>query len=353
MDQPNTALQNFDQIERIGHVAMLYCKTFAVTFHLGRFCNYNCSYCWTHARSDVKDHRPTEVVIATIAEIKRQARDNGFTGFMITLSGGEPILHKGFLAIVGALSDDEPNCTWQKLHLTTNLSAGIPWWRQFVEAGRNLNAVSVTASWHASEGVDRTRHRQEFADKNVFLRDHVVCLTNIVMVPDLWDTLYDDAEYFNSRGMNVCLKPQSDKNCEYIVEGYTPEMIDAMKNNFIAHLPTLKRPRPRHQPVTITPDGRVAAVELGAQDGSVSYIDHCERLHVDGFKSFTGWQCNAGFQSIVIREPGGIVRRGFGCHDAPLGSIDGGFQLFADPIPCITDRCRNTFDLKIPKRIIR
>ena len=340
------ALQNFEQIDRIGHVTMLYRNIFAVTFHLGRFCNYNCSYCWTHGRSDVKDHRPTEVVIATIAEIKRQARANGFTGFMITLSGGEPILHKGFLTIVQTLSDDEPNCTSQQMHLTTNLSAGIPWWRQFVEAGRNINTVSITASWHPTEGgADRAKHRREFADKNVFLRDHVFCLTNIVMVPDAWDALYEDAEYFHSRGMNVCLKPQSDKNCQHIVDGYTPAMLEAMRHNFIDHQPTLQRPKPRHEPLP----GRVTAIiELGAED-SVTYIDHAERIQADGFKSFTGWQCNAGFQSIVIREPGGIIRRGFSCHDAPLGTIDGGFQLFANPTPCVTDRCRSTFDLKIPK----
>src|SRR4051812_13768755 len=115
MHQPHSVLQDFEQIDRIGHVAMLHGKTFAVTFPLGRYCNYNCSYCWLHAHSDVKDHRPTKVVIDTITEIKRQARQMDFTGFMITLSGGEPILHKGFLAIVGALSDDEPNYTRQHL----------------------------------------------------------------------------------------------------------------------------------------------------------------------------------------------------------------------------------------------
>ncbi|SVA26413.1 uncharacterized protein METZ01_LOCUS139662, partial [marine metagenome] len=45
---------------------MLYRDLFTVSWLLGRFCNYHCSYCWEHGRSDDKDHRPTELCLKTI-----------------------------------------------------------------------------------------------------------------------------------------------------------------------------------------------------------------------------------------------------------------------------------------------
>ena len=53
----------FDDLVRVGQRTMLYRDMFTVSWLLGRFCNYKCSYCWPYARSDRKDHRPTELCI--------------------------------------------------------------------------------------------------------------------------------------------------------------------------------------------------------------------------------------------------------------------------------------------------
>ena len=56
--------------------------------------NYRCSYCWPYARSNSKDHRPTEVCLQTIDEIKRQARDRNFNSFQGTKIVGISDLYK-------------------------------------------------------------------------------------------------------------------------------------------------------------------------------------------------------------------------------------------------------------------
>ena len=65
----------FDNLVRVGQRTMLHRDLFTVSWLLGRYCNYRCSYCWPYARSDKKDFRPTELCLLTIDEIKRQARD--------------------------------------------------------------------------------------------------------------------------------------------------------------------------------------------------------------------------------------------------------------------------------------
>jgi len=38
----------FNDLVRVGQRNMLYRDLFTVSWLLGRFCNYECSYCWTH-----------------------------------------------------------------------------------------------------------------------------------------------------------------------------------------------------------------------------------------------------------------------------------------------------------------
>ena len=66
-----------------------------------------------------------------------------------------------------------------------------------------------------------------------------------------------------------------------------------------------------------------------------------------GFNKFKGWTCNAGYQGCVIRE--NEVKRSYSCHDEPLGTLDGGFELFKAPAKCITPTCVSSADSKLPK----
>ena len=67
-----------NDIVRVGQISLLNRDLFCVSWLLGRFCNYKCSYCWPYARSDKKDHRSTELVLSTLDEIKRSIRELGY-----------------------------------------------------------------------------------------------------------------------------------------------------------------------------------------------------------------------------------------------------------------------------------
>ena len=78
------------------------------------------------------------------------------------------------------------------------------------------------------------------------------------------------------------------------------------------------------------------------------YIDQAERFNALGFNKFTNWNCNAGFQSVIIR--GNEVKRAYSCHEAPIGTLEK-FELFKEPKKCITPSCVSSADSKIPKCI--
>ena len=309
-----------DKITKFGQQTMLDRPLFNVSWILGRFCNYKCSYCWPYARGDQPDHQPLEVYKSTVDEIKRQARANGFNQFHWSFSGGEPTAYKYLLDLTKHL-DDGVQTPYQTIHMTTNLSPSLSWWRNWHNATCLLQRRSITASYHAEHARET-----EFGDKCLQLLDDLVHVTiNQVMVPDKFYETLERCERFRKRGINVTLKPQSNDTATAVVDGYTSDMIDIMQNDFEQQ------------------DGYQIRLTDGSQD---YYIDQAERFNALGFNSFTNWTCNSGYQSVIIR--GNEVKRAYSCKEENLGTIEK-FTLFSAPKVCITERCVSSADSKIPK----
>ena len=320
----------FDDIVQVGQRTLLYRDLFTVSWLLGRFCNYKCSYCWPYARSDRKDHRPTELCLKTIDEIKRQARGNNFNSFHFSLSGGEPTFHPGYLDILAHLARDVSNTNYTSVHMTSNCSRNMSWFREYVECVKPFHRASITASLH-TEHLDTQEKMQDFADKLIFCQEHDVQITiNMVMVPEWFDKDWDNALFFHEQGINVTLKPQSDPTASRVVDGYTEEMIRLLQTGF---------------PQTSQGE-EVYQIALYDQTGQEYLFDQAERFNAFGFNKFQGWSCNSGYQSVIIR--GNEVKRSYSCHDVPLGTLDC-FELFKEPKRCTTPSCVSSADSKIPK----
>lgn len=315
----------FKDIVKFGQINMLDRPLFSISWILGRFCNYKCSYCWPHARSDKNDFYDIEVYKKTIDEIKRQARDNGFTEFHWSFSGGEPTAYKGLLDLVKYL--DDQIAPYQSIHMTTNLSPGSKWWRNWCESTELLQRRSITASFHSEFAKE-----QEFGDKCLQLINSGVLVTvNQVMVPETFWEHYERMQRFSKRGIGVTLKPQSDPTASFVVRSYTDEMLKIMQTEF----PQTNNGRTEHQ------------IRLHDSDNNEHLFDQAERFNSFGFNKFRGWYCNAGFQSLVIHS--NEVKRSHGCSDFVLGTLDQGFSLNKNIKRCVTASCVSSADSKIPK----
>lgn len=314
----------FEQIIRFGQRTMLDRPLFSVSWILGRFCNYKCSYCWPYARSDELDYQSLEVYTNVINEVKRQANQNGFTQFHWSFSGGEPTAYKNLIDIAKHIQSDMVP-SYQSIHMTTNLSPGSKWWKNWCDSTNLLQRRSITASYH-----EEFAKEQEFSDKCLQLMyENVFVTVNQVMVPSRFYELYDRMERLHKRGINVTLKPQSNDTASAVVAGYTTDMINLMQTGF---------PQSNN-------GEEVYQVKLS--DGQKDYfIDQAERFNSFGFNKFEGWSCNSGYQSVIIR--GTEVKRSYSCHDEPLGTLDS-FELFKEPQRCITPSCVSSADSKIPK----
>lgn len=315
----------FNQIVRFGQRTMLDRPLFATSWILGRFCNYKCSYCWPYARTDTPDYQSLELYKRTVDTIKEQARQNGFTEFHWSFSGGEPTAYKYLPDLVKHIEKDIIS-PYQSIHMTTNLSPSIRWWKNWADTTLSLQRRSITASYHAEFAKE-----QEFGDKCLQLMyENVFVTVNQVMVPEKFYELYERLERLHKRGINVTLKPQSNESATSVVSGYTDEMIKLMREGF---------------PQQVA-DESLYQVSLYDSDNNEYQIDQAERFNAFGFNKFTDWRCNSGYQSVIIR--GNEVKRGYSCYDQPLGTLEN-FELFKEPQPCTTPRCVSSADSKIPK----
>ena len=317
---------NFDNVVKFGHTDMLDKDVFMVSWILGRFCNYKCSYCWPYAHSQKKDHRPTELCLQTIDEIKYQARNNGFNSFHFSLSGGEPTFHPGYLQILQFLADDY-RAKYQSIHMTTNMSQNMSFFQKYLRIAKQFDDANITASFH-HEHLNTPDLVNGFRDKLVFLKDNgIKIIINMVMVPETFYELHEISDVFVAAGLNVTLKPQSNESATQVVDGYTPDMLSLMREDL------MQEPQMR----------------MINSDGTEWMFDQAERFNAYGFNNFKGWMCNSGYQSVVIREPDGSVKRSYSCKDVPLGYIDKGFDLFKEPKICISPSCVSSADSKITK----
>ena len=310
----------WNNITKFGQDTMLDQNLFSVSWILGRFCNYSCSYCWPYAHADKPDYQSLKTYTNAIESIKEQANKNGYTNFHWSFSGGEPTAYKELPALLYEVSQDS-------LHMTTNLSPGIKWWDRYLMMTRAARRRSITASFH-HEFADE----KEFGDKILYLTENNVFVTvNQVMVPEKFDELYDRCRRFNDRGINVTLKPQSDPTASRVVDGYSDEMMNKMRTGFPQHFN----------------DTDVLQVKLIDSNNKIWYLDQAERFNAYGFNNFSGWSCNSGYQGIVIRS--NEVKRSYSCHDEILGTLTNGFSIFTEPKVCITPSCMSSADSKLPK----
>jgi len=316
----------WNNIIRFGQQSMLETDLFNISWILGRFCNYKCSYCWPYARTDKPDYQDLNIYRDTIFNIKEQANSNGFEKFHWSFSGGEPTAYKHLLELTSYLNLGYSS--YQSIHMTTNLSPGIDWWNKWLTITTHIHRKSITASYHAEFA-----NEQEFGDKILMLMDRGVFVTiNQVMVPEVFWETYERCLRFASRKINVTLKPQSDPTASHVVEGYDEAMLVKMQLGFPQHV-----------------QGK-ELYQIKLTDGKSNYyLDQAERFNSFGFNRFKDWRCNSGYQSVIIR--GNEVKRGYSCHDAPLGTLTEGFELFKEPQVCTTPTCVSSADSKIPKCI--
>ena len=317
----------YDKITSIGMRTFIKYPVANCFWRINRYCNYNCSYCWPHAHTSKKDFLDEDVYLLAIDKIVSGFRDNGFPHINWGWVGGEITFNPSFLPILETIqlyvNKDEKMAT----NITTNLSQPMKWWDKFVKFTKKFVKVKINGSWH-EEYLQAEDKQKLFRDKLLFLRDNGIKVqVNAVLLPTKLEILKKVIDFFSEVEIPMNLKACRQKG--KVVDGYTKEEMKLLTS----------------QREYIEPN----IVFLKDVDENEYGLSSLEQLIANNSKSYEGWNCSAGFQSITIYEDG-TVTRGVSCKKEILGTITNGFTLNKNITKCITKQaCDCSADLKMPK----
>lgn len=286
-------------------------ETFYVNWKLGIFCNYSCSYCWVDSHSNRYDYKKLSQYIIMVDTLVDVALTNNFTKIQLNLLGGELTTYKqfyNFLKYIDQITD---------IHFTvvlqTNLSAPVKYFDKMLSLSR-INFKIIGSYHHEFSNLD------QFIDKIRFIKSKDInVLATVVMSPKNFDQLVDVAKKLNdSHDNNVFTIEYND---DKVVDGYTDLMYKDIQ--------TLNSNNKDDHFVIVT-------------DKQTFRYNNADIMLSEQSTNFSGWNCLAGQNSIII-DKNGVVKRCLSGIDKPLGNIRTGFKLTNDR--CITSTCICAYDL--------
>lgn len=271
-------------------------------FHVNRFCNFRCSYCYLHGadkRSAAHRGAPKERIVDGFNR-------TGLTWF-VHMTGGEPFLHPEFPALCEELARRH------YLSVNTNLSTGNV--REFAERVPREKVGYVHCSYH-------NEFRKSAQAKRYFI---------------------EQANYLKSKGYPVHASQVIHPG---IVEEY-PRLFEELRREGVILRPKVLKGLYRYRSYP-------SAYTTAERDMIYAYIERCreeekerdfftafffrEDEFAEGDLSFRGKPCAASAKFVVIHENGDVVR----CMDTnePLGNLfDGTIRLRETAVPCPSLKC--------------
>lgn len=263
-------------------------------WNMTRKCNFRCSYCYfPHDASPVTETLPVEGILNLLeAQTSSEAAGNQDddlrgNGWLVGLTGGEPLLYPGFVGICRVLTRNH------FIGLDSNLSVSSKV-REFAERIDPARVAYIYASLHIEER-ERVRGVDAFIANVVLLQDRGFnVIVNSVLHPTLIDRFSADQEHFARHGVTIIPRPfKGEFEGRRYPESYGPEV----RSVFAAH------------------------PQAGAK---MVY-------------NFKGVPCYGGM-AFTRLEPDGTVLRCSG-DKTRMGNVLESVQLNIEPLPCTVARC--------------
>ena len=276
---------------------------YQVQWRLNERCNFRCAYCFREGRDqhradehpDCGKYSPEHIARSFDSVFAPNGRKNVATGktWRIRLTGGEPFLYPGFIALAQALTRRH------RLAVNTNLSA--PAVRDFADQIAPSRVHSINATLHLHEVEKRGLMARWFETFLYFQQKgfniRLVCLTH----PLLLGRLASDLEHFRAQG---------------VARTYV-KIFRGPWNG-------------RHYPAAFTSEERRLIQKTGLSED--------EQLILDGRVCFLSLYCGAGCIAFDMDVRGTLTR----CSGVktPHGNLfEGQFNPDTQPRPCPVLTC--------------
>ena len=241
----------------------LFNQRLSISWTLGTFCVYKCSYCPTELHDGAIPYHPTDKVLSMFNKLPN--------GADVIFLGGEPTYHPDFERIALEKPDGI------RIQLITNGARPLEFWQRI---GPKLH--QVVFSFHP-----------EFANVDRFIENALEILKHthrfrvfLIMSPDKWDYCADVYNKLTSAGIIALPKPILKGFGMQLMPGYSPEQLRWIgeKNK----------------------TDNIKTITIFDKDNNVLLETSPNELLAKNQTNFTGFDCYSPLQHIAVEADGKI-----------------------------------------------
>ncbi|MBI3556370.1 MAG: radical SAM protein [Deltaproteobacteria bacterium] len=302
-----------------------------IVWQVSDVCNYRCSYCNPGNYGGKFRNLDTDRYIETLGSIIDHFKNEGYEGFKIFFSGGEPTVWPPLIPICEFIRAkvDRP-----LIAINTNLSRPLSWWEK-----NHHYFHDVVASYHV-ESADRSR----YVENVKFLQYRVSYLAcRMLMHDERFAEVVDVGEQLKRELDNYVIEYAHLFN-ELSPHSEMHHYEEQWKRDFLAQNSYLSK----HAVPFSLLDQPKPAYCLELYEGEEPRALNSTRIVSEGKNFFKGWKCWIS-DALFITTHGDI--RLASCNAGKIvGHInDGKVSLSSKPVTCPETRCNCGTDINIPK----
>ena len=310
---------------RLEHFNPTHNDWFVVNWCLGNTCNYECSYCPAALHDGSKRWPEPNTIKKFIMKVKNHYFHKNI---YFEFTGGEVTMYKHFIDICKFCSDIDI-----KVGLISNGSRTLRYWEE-----NKQYFDHVCLSFHP-EHADENHFNSVVKCLNNDVRTHV----NIMMSPEKFDYCYAVANKIKNLGnISMALQPliHDFGDTLFNYDEFQKKIFDKQHELISKHIKFSK-----------SFDYYRGAMKMVDSTGE-SMVSSAHRFISDKTNDWSGWQCYAGVEQLIVDMDGSIYR-GWCKEDGKIGNIeDSNLSLPMNPVICSKKMCHCNFDIMSTKEKI-
>jgi organic radical activating enzyme len=151
-----------DEINEQVAVELNFPMDYQILWDIGRYCNYECSYCWPGVHNKTSKHLDYDLILNAASRIIEEFADGASIRW--NFGGGEPTLHPNFTEWMKCLKEKN-----QWTMVTTNGSHSAKFWKEcvkylnsilfsahfeFIKEDRFIENIKIACSYHDEHNDD-------------------------------------------------------------------------------------------------------------------------------------------------------------------------------------------------------
>lgn len=329
----------------------------SVTWHLGKKCNYDCSYCSPHTHDAVSPFMCIDTALRFVDDFHQHC-DSESKKTKWSITGGEPFLDPNFFPLVQHVKSKHSTA---QMNVTSNGSLPI---EQYCRATEFFDGITISLHLERPPSEIEKIIKDLHKIKNCFVSVNLMALPGrLLQIKKIVKQLQDQNVHFMVRKItpaieNTALLPfesvgagkknrqlfelQHQSNLKFLYKHEIDsqrshrllEFYSAEENDYLAHI--------NHAPTWIN---------CGYWDVNGEYLEtNTDYLVGNDMNQFHGWTCYAGVDQIYIDFDGSIYR-GICMNGGAIGHIRRAFSMASQPTSCDQKWCICGNDICVRKSV--